>query len=198
MFSQSADHHDVRLASGLHKLMILTLLFSSRFTMTTLLMPPPYNFSSSDIGLMEIAALIGFVIACFGGGYMSDFITQYIVKKSNGVIRPEQRLVSLLPGMLVAPAGCILLAFACQNQLNWVAIAFGFGMGKYLSFQILLTIDLHRSIYLTVASFIWRGIYTKYCSYLCRSPPSETRRPMSRSHQHFQKHSRLSISIRGC
>ncbi|KAJ5813309.1 Major facilitator superfamily domain general substrate transporter [Penicillium pulvis] len=117
------------------------------FTMTTLLMPPPYNFSSSDIGLMEIAAIIGFVIACFGGGYMSDVITQHIVRKSNGVIRPEQRLVSLLPGMLVAPAGCILLAFACQNKLNWVAIAFGFGMvsfGEVYTPNIALTYVVHR------------------------------------------------------
>lgn len=97
-------------------------------------MPPPYNFSSGDIGLMEIAAIIGFVVACFGGGYMSDIITTHIVKKSKGEIRPEQRLISLLPGIFIAPAGCILLAFACQYKLNWVAIAFGFGMGKRLLF----------------------------------------------------------------
>lgn len=109
-------------------------MFFSRFTMSTLLMPPPYNFSSGDIGLMEIAAIIGFVVACFGGGYMSDIITTHIVKKSKGEIRPEQRLISLLPGIFIAPAGCILLAFACQYKLNWVAIAFGFGMGKRLLF----------------------------------------------------------------
>lgn len=112
--------------------------------MSTLLTPPPYNFSSGDIGLMEIAAMIGFVIACFGGGYISDAITLYVVQKSKGVIRPEQRLVSLLPGMFIAPAGCILLAFACQNKLSWVAIAFGFGMGKRFSWgRNSLSIDLH-------------------------------------------------------
>lgn len=150
--------------------------------MSTLLMPPPYGFSSGDIGLMEIAAIIGFVIACFGGGYMSDAITLYVVKKSTGEVRPGQRLVSLLPGMLVAPAGCIILAFACQNKLSWVAIAFGFGMGKRLHFRVLLTIDLHRSVCLTVFSFIWRGIHTKYRPYLCRSSPSEKCCPMHRSH----------------
>lgn len=80
---------------------------------------------------MQIAALIGFIIACFGGGYLSDAITAHIVKRNEGQIRPEQRLISLLPGMFIAPAGCILLAFACEEQLSWVAIAFGFGMGKY-------------------------------------------------------------------
>lgn len=113
--------------------------------MSTLLIPPPYNFSSGDIGLMEIAAIIGFVIACFGGGCISDIITAYVVKRSGGEIRPEQRLVSLLPGMFIAPAGCILLAFACQDKLSWVAIAFGFGMGKRHFFTIFLSLDLHGS-----------------------------------------------------
>lgn len=79
---------------------------------------------------MEIAAIIGFLVACFGGGYLSDKITGCIIRKNQGVTRPEQRLVSLLPGMFIAPAGCILLAFACQEKLSWVAIAFGFAMGK--------------------------------------------------------------------
>ncbi|OQD66480.1 hypothetical protein PENPOL_c004G00574 [Penicillium polonicum] len=116
------------------------------FTMSTLLIPPPYNFSSGDIGLMEIAAIIGFVIACFGGGCISDIITAYVVKRSGGEIRPEQRLVSLLPGMFIAPAGCILLAFACQDKLSWVAIAFGFGMvsfGEVYTPNIALTYVVH-------------------------------------------------------
>ncbi|KAJ5317840.1 Major facilitator superfamily domain general substrate transporter [Penicillium antarcticum] len=120
---------------------------SPGFTMSTLLTPPPYNFSSIDIGLMEIAAMVGFVIACFGGGYLSDAITTCIIKKSKGVIRPEQRLVSLLPGMFIAPAGCITLALACQNKLSWVAIAFGFGMvsfGEVYTPNIALTYVVHR------------------------------------------------------
>ncbi|QKX63960.1 uncharacterized protein TRUGW13939_11132 [Talaromyces rugulosus] len=123
----------------------LTLL-RHPFTMSSLLMPQPYNFSSNDIGLMEIAALIGFIIACFGGGYLSDVTTAHIVKRSEGEIRPEQRLISLLPGMFIAPAGCILLAFACEEKLDWVAIAFGFGMvsfGEVYTPNIALTYVVH-------------------------------------------------------
>jgi hypothetical protein len=109
-------------------------------------MPPPYSFSSIDIGLMEIAALIGFIIACFGGGYLSDVITAYIVKRNGGEIRSEQRLISLLPGMLIAPAGCILLAFACEEKLDWVAIAFGFGIGKRPFPPQLLSLSIHSVV----------------------------------------------------
>lgn len=98
--------------------------------MNALLGPPPYSFAPSSTGLIQIAAIIGFAVACFGGGFLSDAFTGYMVRRQNGIIIPEQRLASLIPGMLIAPAGSILLAFACQDKLSWVAIAFGFGMGE--------------------------------------------------------------------
>ncbi len=78
---------------------------------------------------MQIAAIIGFVFACFAGGYVADAITARVIIRQ-GRVFPEQRLVSLIPGFVIAPVGCILIAFACSRQLSWVAIAFGFGMGK--------------------------------------------------------------------
>ncbi|KAJ5246777.1 Major facilitator superfamily domain general substrate transporter [Penicillium chermesinum] len=139
------------------------------FTMSTLLMPPPYEFSSTDVGLMEIAAIIGFLVACFGGGYLSDIITGYIIKKNQGVTRPEQRLVSLLPGMFVAPAGCILLAFACQEKLSWVAIAFGFAMvsfGEVYTPNIALTYVVHRHQEHAAQSLVLINIFKNILAFL--------------------------------
>ena len=79
---------------------------------------------------MQVAALIGFFIAMFGGGYVADIITVKRIIKEGGISYPEQRLLSLIPGCLISPAGCILVAFACAKHLHWVAIAFGFGMSK--------------------------------------------------------------------
>jgi len=78
---------------------------------------------------MQIAAIIGFVLACFTGGYVADAITARMIIRQ-GRVFPEQRLVSLIPGCVIAPVGCIIIAFACSRQLSWVSIAFGFGMGK--------------------------------------------------------------------
>ncbi|KAJ5605339.1 hypothetical protein N7510_010493 [Penicillium lagena] len=118
------------------------------FTMSPLLLAPPYLFSTESVGLMQIAAMIGFVVACYGGGGLSDVITGYIVRHSSSQkIWPEQRLISLIPGMAFGPAGCILLAFACDNQLHWSAIAVGFGLlsfGSVYTPNIAITYIVHR------------------------------------------------------
>ncbi|CAI7604350.1 unnamed protein product [Penicillium crustosum] len=119
------------------------------FTMSNLLLAPPYLFSTESVGLMQVAAIIGFVVACYGGGSLSDIITGYIVRHSSTQnIWPEQRLISLIPGMAFGPAGCILLAFACGNQLHWSAIAVGFGLvsfGSVYTPNIAITYIVHRN-----------------------------------------------------
>lgn len=101
------------------------------FAFPSLLLAPPYQFASSSVGLMQIAALIGFVIACYGGGYVSDEITARLIIRNHGNFVPEQRLISLIPGCIFAPVGCILLALACQNDLHWAVIAVGFGLVSF-------------------------------------------------------------------
>ncbi|RAQ65988.1 MFS transporter [Aspergillus flavus] len=118
------------------------------FTMSSLLEAPPYIFSSVAVGLMEVAALIGFLLACYGGGMLSDLIHDHIVRRRGyGQVRAEDRLLSLIPGMAIGPAGCVLLAFFCQNHLHWAAIAVGFGMvsfGSVYTPNIAITYLAHR------------------------------------------------------
>lgn len=102
--------------------------------MSPLLEAPPYLFNTSDVGLMQIAAIIGFIFAFCGGGILSDYINGVIVRRTASrltIFRAEHRLISIIPGMLIGPAGCILLAFACGHQLHWSAIAVGFGLVSF-------------------------------------------------------------------
>lgn len=101
--------------------------------MSPLLESPPYLFRTDTVGLRQIAAIIGFLLACYGGGYLSDIINAILVRRASGQpeLHPEQRLVSLLAGMAIGPAGCIPLAFACGDRLHWSAIAVGFGMVSF-------------------------------------------------------------------
>lgn len=97
-------------------------------------MAPPYLFSGIQVGLMQIAAIVGLVIGCFTGGHAADLITAKIVAQQHGAVYPEQRLIALLPGCIVAPTGCIVIAFACSQKLHWISIAFGFGLCKCLHY----------------------------------------------------------------
>jgi MFS family permease len=116
--------------------------------MSSLLQAPPYLFFSVSVGLMHVAALIGFILACFGGGLLSDLINSRVARRrADGQVRAEDRLLSLIPGMAIGPAGCILLAFACQDRLHWAAIAVGFGMvsfGTVYTPNIAITYLAHR------------------------------------------------------
>ncbi|KAJ5037142.1 hypothetical protein J3E74DRAFT_431473 [Bipolaris maydis] len=89
------------------------------FAFPSLLQSPPCLFSS-----------IG-VVSCFMGGYVADLITAAVIRRHDGAVYSEQRLISLISEGFVAPAGCIVVAFACSEKLHWVAIAFGFGMVSF-------------------------------------------------------------------
>ncbi|PYI14942.1 putative MFS transporter [Aspergillus violaceofuscus CBS 115571] len=103
----------ILLYGALPYLPLLTANATASFTMSTLLQAPPYLFSAVSIGLMQLAALAGFILACYGGGILSDRIhTAINRRRAPGQVRAEDRLVSLLPGMALGPAGCILLGVA--------------------------------------------------------------------------------------
>jgi hypothetical protein len=93
------------------------------------LLAPPYLWTATNVGVIQIAALVGFTVACFGGGWVADLITTKLIVRADYNYFQEQRLISLIPGFWIGPIGCIIVAFSCAQKLSWVAIAFGFGMG---------------------------------------------------------------------
>ncbi len=96
--------------------------------MPSLLIPPPYLFTGGDVGLMQVGALIGFNLAMFFGGYISDVITARQIIKNNGIVITEERLKSLIPLFWVAPVGCLLTGLAGEKLWPWYSIAISFGM----------------------------------------------------------------------
>ena len=100
------------------------------FAFPALLLAPPCLLAATNIGVIQVAALIGFFFGTFAGGGMSDVITARRILKNGGHVHPEQRIFSLIPFSFIAPVGCIVIAFACSEKLSWVAIAFGYGMSK--------------------------------------------------------------------
>lgn len=122
-------------------------------------MAPPYLFSSGAVGLMQIAAVIGFAVGTFGGGWLADVITAKRILEHNGHISPEHRLWALLPGCCIGSIGCIIIAIACSKKLHWSAIAIGFGLRK--------DYDLPSEKSTDVDSLIRNSFCTKNCDHIC-------------------------------
>ena len=82
---------------------------------------PPYNFSSTSIGFMNFAVLIGQLIGLLTAGPLSDWISMRATRKNNGIREPEMRLPTMIPYVLIMMLGNFIVAFGWQNHWDWKA-----------------------------------------------------------------------------
>lgn len=82
---------------------------------STYLFLPPYNFSASSVGLMNLAPFIGTVLAFFFGGYLNDKCIMWLSRRNGGIYEPEMRLWLALPMAVVTPAGILMLGVGMAN-----------------------------------------------------------------------------------
>lgn len=99
------------------------------------MIPPPYLFTAGEVGLLQIAAIIGFFLATLAGGWLSDVITARQIRRAQGKLVAEQRLVSLIPFCWVAPLACLLSGYGASHGWPWYGIAITFGMREFISAQ---------------------------------------------------------------
>jgi MFS family permease len=96
---------------------------------------PPWNYSDVGTGLMNIPCLIGAVIGCFWGGWLSDvWVTFYARKYRNGIREAEDRLWMMYPCAIISPVGMLLFGIGTAYGWSWpvpyVGLGFiGFGWG---------------------------------------------------------------------
>jgi MFS family permease len=106
---------------------------------------PPWNYSATADGLMNIPTLIGAVIGCFWGGYLSDQFVVWMARRRNGIREAEDRLWMIFPCALFSPAGMIMFGIGTQKGMTWPLpyvglglIGFGWGCAGDLSMAYLM------------------------------------------------------------
>jgi hypothetical protein len=87
---------------------------------STYMSAPPYNFSSSGIGLLNIPPFIGAILGSLVGGPLSDRVILKLARRNGGIYEPEMRLWVAIPGILCCPIGILV---------------FGLGLAKVGSFD---------------------------------------------------------------
>jgi hypothetical protein len=76
---------------------------------------PPYNFSSSGVGLLNIPTFIGSILGGFFGGQLSDYSIQWLARRNGGVYEPEMRLWLALPSVVIIPAGYFMFGLSVSQ-----------------------------------------------------------------------------------
>ncbi|CAK7230745.1 hypothetical protein SBRCBS47491_007691 [Sporothrix bragantina] len=95
------------------------------------LQAPPYSWSASVNGLINIPGLIGNLLGGFAGGSLVDFFCDWRLRRFNGVFEPESRLYLLALPAIITGAGCVLFGYGVQQTLHWTSLFFGYGMVSF-------------------------------------------------------------------
>ncbi|KAF1944720.1 MFS general substrate transporter [Clathrospora elynae] len=83
------------------------------FTTFTLVLQVQYGFGTGAIGLTYLGLGVGSMLGLGVGGYVSDKL--YREKAVDGHMKPEYRIVPLIPGAFFIPAGLFCLLLMCVS-----------------------------------------------------------------------------------
>ena len=82
---------------------------------------PPYNFSSSQVGLVYLAPGLGGLIAVLIVIPRIDTVFDMLTERHGGVSRPEFRLPLANIGILI-PLSLLWVGWCAEKQLHWFAV----------------------------------------------------------------------------
>jgi MFS family permease len=87
--------------------------------------PPPYLFSSADLGLFTLSSFVGIVIAWPIAGPLTDILSRWMRKRNGNVHKPEHRLPALLFPFVVCPIGLVVFGYTVAQRQSYVRPAVG-------------------------------------------------------------------------
>ena len=87
-----------------------------------MLEPPPYQFSSLDVGFTNFAVFVGCLIGLLTAGPVSDWISARATKRNNGIREPEMRLPALVPYLILMIIGNVIISVGADRGWPWYPI----------------------------------------------------------------------------
>lgn len=106
---------------------------------------PPWNYGDAGVAIMNVPCIIGAIIGCFWGGYISDLFVLWMARRRGGIREAEDRLWIMYPVALFSPLGMLLFGIGSNDGWSWPApyvglgfIGFGWGCAGDLSMAYLM------------------------------------------------------------
>lgn len=149
---------------------------------------PPYNFSASGIGLMNLPPFIGGIVGSLYGGLLNDWLIVKLARRNNGVFEPEMRLWVALPAVLAMPTSILLFGLATANGLHWIVPCIGsgiFGFAMVTLGDVGLTYAMDCYVEVSIAALV-RGHRADPTPDHRRRPRRRVLRPESLRHHHLR------------
>ncbi|UKZ74510.1 hypothetical protein TrVFT333_002180 [Trichoderma virens FT-333] len=94
----------------------------------------PWDYGDTAVSNMNIPCLIGSIIGCFYGGYLSDLFVLWASRRNRGIQEAEFRLYLMFLCVIIFPTGMWLFGIGSAKGWSWpvpyVGLGFiGFGYG---------------------------------------------------------------------
>lgn len=97
-------------------------------TLSSYMVLPPYNFNSSQIGLMSLPPFIGTSLGVLITGPLSDWIILCLARRNKGIYEPEMRLWVIAGFIPLVPAGILMFGLGLSRGAAWPVLAIGYAL----------------------------------------------------------------------
>ncbi|KAH6689922.1 major facilitator superfamily domain-containing protein [Leptodontidium sp. MPI-SDFR-AT-0119] len=99
-----------------------SMYLMTNLTQAEVFAAPPYNFTSTKIGYMNFATLVGSFIGLLTAGPLSDKIAAHLTRRNKGIREPEMRLWAMVPYILLMILGNVIVTVGYERQWHWAII----------------------------------------------------------------------------
>jgi hypothetical protein len=93
-------------------------------TASLILSAPPYNFSSSMVGLSYVSPLLGVACASFYSGVIGDKIVLWLARRNKGILEAEHRLWLFSVSIILIPGSLLLWGVGAAHHVHWFGLIF--------------------------------------------------------------------------
>ncbi|TFK46315.1 putative cycloheximide resistance protein [Heliocybe sulcata] len=110
---------------------------------------PPYNFNTSQVGLVSIGPLVAGIITTFIAGPLTDYSATWFAKHNKGVYEPESRMYVMVLMLILEVAGFAFWALMQSKGVHWIGPVIMYSLinaGQGIGSTAIVTyvIDVHR------------------------------------------------------
>lgn len=102
-----------------------------------------YNMSSTQIGLMYLSLLVGYLVATLTNQPIANYLQDFLKKRNSNKSTPEHRLVLLVQSGIFIPVGLFWYGWGAEKKIYFIFPAVGAGIFGFSLILVFFSISLY-------------------------------------------------------